>query len=192
MDTRSTRLSHQLAGFCSSCTVLSGKASLFLDSGAKARPSGGVYQQQVVVVDSAKKRPASPLYVCPGQLGPLGGFEGAGFLISGRDEAATYHTTPDAGFDSGYVVGEKGAEMAMYAEVVNLREEEQKVFVAVEYEYLRDEPGKERRAADTTTSLLSATGCEGPEYVVEEGRDVYNMTSPRVVVGVDGYIVNAK
>lgn len=93
MDPNSVQLNKGLSGFCSNCTVLSGKASLMYADGVKAIVTSGVYIHHIVMIDSSKT--SMPFYLCQGQKGFLGTFPAAGFIIAGNDEADNLFTTPD-------------------------------------------------------------------------------------------------
>lgn len=184
MDPSGTQLAKRVTGFCTNCTVLYGKANLYFENGTKATAEHGVYVHHIVVVDLAKR--SLPFYLCEGQSGFLGQFPAVGFIISGNDEAPNYFTTPDAKFNSGYVIT-KSTLLAMQAELVNYRTESQKVYIVMEYEYVQGQPSE---PADSNVSLFSVTGCRFPDYHPKER--VYNMTSEKVTVPMDGYIINAK
>lgn len=185
MDPDGIQLAKQLNGFCTDCTVLYGKSVLQYENSTKATIEGGVYQHHVVVVDMTKR--AVPFYLCQGQKGFLGTFPAEGFIVSGNDEAANWYTTPDGAFDSGYYIG-KAPVFTMQAELVNYLKEPQKIFVTMEYEYL---PGKVAKN-DASVSLFSVTGCELPDYHAPKDQPQYNITSARVPIPKDGYIINAK
>jgi hypothetical protein len=186
MDPGSVQINYPISGFCKDCTVLYGKAALYFENGTKASITHGVYEHHVVVVDLGKAR-NFPFYLCEGQSGFLGKFPGNGFIISGNDEASNMFTSPDGKFDSGYVVN--NPRLAMQAELVNYRPEPQKVYVTMEYEYV---PTTTPKAADTSVSLFSVTGCKPPDYHRDPNVKIYNMTSAAVPVPFNGYIINAK
>jgi hypothetical protein len=184
MDPSGTQVNMLVGGFCSQCTVLYGKATLFFENGTKATADKGVYEHHIVVVDLAKR--TMPLYICEGQKGFLGQVPAVGFIISGNDEAANYFTTPDARFNSGYLIP-ASPMLNMQAELVNYRTEPQKVYVVMEYEYLRGQPNG---PADSSVSLFSVMGCVSPDYHPKERK--YNMSSAVVAMPKDGYIINTK
>jgi hypothetical protein len=186
MDPNSIQLNKGMTGFCSNCTVLSGKASLMYVDGAKAGVTTGVYIHHIVMVDTSKT--TMPFYLCQGQKGFLGTFPAAGFIIAGNDEADNFFTTPDGKFDSGYFIGDK-PQVTMQAELVNYKNVEQKVFITAEYEYL---PGIKADTFDASVSLFSVTGCEFPDYHVAKDKPQYNLTSANVPIPMDGTIINAK
>ncbi|KAF2671000.1 hypothetical protein BT63DRAFT_477559 [Microthyrium microscopicum] len=184
MDPSGVQITRPLTGFCSNCTVLYGKANLFFENGTRATASSGVYVHHIVVVDTAKR--TFPVYLCDGQKGFLGTFPGVGFIISGNDEAPNWFTTPDGKFNSGYGIKNKPM-LAMTSELVNYREEDQKVFIAMEYEYMK---GSADTAADASVSMFSVTGCDFPDY--HPKTRVYNISSAAVPSPSNGYIINAK
>ncbi|KAF2399752.1 hypothetical protein EJ06DRAFT_549235 [Trichodelitschia bisporula] len=185
MDPSSQQLNKALTGFCTNCTVLYGKAAIFYENGTKAGVLQGVYQHHIVVVDVAKR--GMPFYLCSGQGGFLGSFPAVGFIVSGNDEAANWYTTPDGAFDSGYVLGAR-AQLMMQAELVNYLPVEQRIYIAMEYEWL---PGT-TAARDASVSLFSVTGCDMPDYHAPKDQPKYNVSSARVPIPQDGYIINAK
>jgi hypothetical protein len=186
MDPLGTQIDRPVTGFCTDCTVLYTKAALYFENGTKATVEQGVYEHHVVMVDLAKR--TMPLYLCNGQKGFLGQLPAVGFVVSGNDEAANWFTTPDGNFNSGYVVGPRQM-LAMQTELVNYRNEEQKVYVTVDYEYIK---GKSNTPADSTISLFSVTGCNSPDYHRDASQKVYNMSSETVPLPTDGFIINAK
>jgi hypothetical protein len=186
MDPLGIQIDRQISGFCTDCTVLYTKAELYFENGTRATVEHGVYEHHVVMVDMAKR--TMPFYLCDGQKGFLGNFPAVGFVVSGNDEAANMFTTPDGTFNSGYLVGPKQM-IAMQAELVNYRKEEQKVYVTIDYEYVR---GKADAPADSSVSLFSVTGCSFPDYHRDASKKVYNMSSAIVSLPMDGFIINAK
>jgi hypothetical protein len=188
MDPLGTQVSRQISGFCTNCTVLYTKGNLFFENGTEATIEHGVYEHHVVMVDLAKR--SFPFYLCAGQQGFLGTFPAVGFMVSGNDIAANMFTTPDGMFNSGYNVGPRQM-IAMQAELVNYRTEAQKVYVAVEYEYIKNVP-EDQKPADSTVSLFSVTGCNLPDYHRDPKVKIYNMTSASVPLPKDGFIINAK
>jgi len=184
MDPSGVQINRPLDGFCNNCTVLYGKATLHFENGTKATADAGVYEHHIVVVDLNKR--LIPFYLCDGQKGFLGTFPASGFIVSGNDEAQNLFTTPDAKFNSGYLIY-KAPRLAMQAELVNYRMEPQKVMIAMEYEYLDGQP---KGPADSAVSLFSVTGCGFPDYHPKERK--YNMTSAAIPMPADGYIINAK
>jgi Stress up-regulated Nod 19 len=187
MDPNSVQINLPLAGFCKNCSVLYGKATLFFENGTQANVEHGVYEHHVVVVDLGKPKKV-PFYLCQGQKGFLGSFPGSGFIVSGNDIANNMFTTPDGTFNSGYNM--RNPRIAMQAELVNYRPEKQKVFIALEYEYLPTIP--DPAPADAAVTLFSVTGCSPPDYHRDINQKVYNMSSVEVASPVDGYIINAK
>lgn len=93
MDPNSIQLNKGMNGFCSNCTVLSGKASLMYADGTQAGVTTGVYIHHIVMIDSSKV--SMPFYLCQGQKEFLGTFPAAGFIVAGNDEADNFFTTPD-------------------------------------------------------------------------------------------------
>lgn len=184
MDPNGVQINRALSGFCSDCTVLYGKAAIFYENGTKAGVLQGVYEHHVVMVDMTKR--TMPFYLCEGQQGFLGTFPAAGFIVSGNDEAANYFTTPDGTFNSGYAIG-TSSRMVMQAELVNYLSITQKVYITAEYEHI---PGKVADS-DSTISLFSVTGCKFPDYHVPKDKPQYNMSSVKVPMPMDGYIINA-
>jgi hypothetical protein len=79
--------------------------------------------------------------------------------------------------------------MAMQAELVNYLPIPQQVYITMEYEYVK---GKVPDAADSSVSLFSVTGCNFPDYHVGKDKPQYNMSSARVPLPMDGFIINAK
>jgi hypothetical protein len=185
MDPNSVQLNRQLTGFCTDCTALYGKAAIFYENGTKAGVLQGVYEHHIVVVDVGKR--TMPFYLCEGQKGFLGTFPAAGFIVSGNDEASNFFTSPDGKFNSGYAIS-KQPRFAMQAELVNYLPIDQKVYITMEYEYV---PGKIADAADASVSLFSVTGCSFPDYHVGKDKPQYNMTSAKVPIPMDGFIINA-
>jgi stress up-regulated protein Nod 19 len=186
MDPIGTQIARRLNGFCTNCTVLYTKAELMFENGTLATVEHGVYEHHVVVVDLAKR--VMPFYLCNGQQGFLGQFPAVGFVVSGNDEAPNMFTTPDGTFNSGYLIGPQQM-LAMQAELVNYRTEEQKVYVTVDYEYVQT-PAE--TPADSVVALFSVTGCGFPDYHRPASQKVYNVTSDTISVPTDGFIINAK
>lgn len=167
--------------------MLYGKAAIFYENGTKAGVLQGVYEHHIVVVDMTKR--AFPFYLCEGQKGFLGQFPAAGFIVSGNDEAQNLFTTPDGKFKSGYAIGSSTAFM-MQSELVNYLPVEQKIFITMEYEYVQEKMKAD--GVDSSVSLFSVTGCGLPDYHVPADKKQYNMSSAKVPLPMDGYIVNAK
>jgi hypothetical protein len=186
MDPNSVQLNKGMTGFCTNCTVLSGKAALNYADGTKAGVTSGVYIHHVVIVDPSKQ--TMPLYLCVGQKGFLGTVPVTGFIIAGNDEADNFFTTPDGKFNSGYFIGAK-PQMALQAELINYKNIEQKVYITAEYEYV---PGINADSSDSSVSLFSVNGCNNPDYHVSKDKPQYNMTSANVPIPKDGFIINAK
>jgi hypothetical protein len=184
MDPNGIQVVGILNGFCSECTVLYGKASLYYKNGTKAGVLQGVYEHHIVVVDMNKR--TFPFYFCEGQKGFLGTFPAAGFIVSGNDEAANYYTTPDGKFKSGYSIG-KWNTMTLQAELVNYLQTPQEVYIVTEYEYIPRDPTYN----DASVSLFSVTGCGFPDYHAPKDQLQYNATSAAVKSPMDGHIINA-
>jgi Stress up-regulated Nod 19 len=186
MDPLGSQVIRQLNGFCTDCTILSTKAELSFENGTRTTVEHGVYIHHIVMIDMAKR--TTPFYLCEGQKGFLGTIPAVGFVVSGNDEAPNMFTTPDGNFNSGYLVGSRQM-VAMQAELVNYKKEVQKVYVTVDYEYVK---GRADSPADSSVTLFSVTGCNFPDYHRDATEKVYNMSSAIVSLPSDGFIINSK
>lgn len=190
MDPSGIQLTGVIKGFCSDCTVLYGKATVVFENGTKATVDSGVYEHHVVVVDVAKSFSGGPKFIlCNPPESWLSMIPAVGFIVSGNDEAANYHTTPNGKFNSGYIIKSSNSAgmMGVQAELVNYRLEKQKVYLVMEYEWLKGQPGT---PAESSVSLMSVTGCKPPDYHPKER--IYNMTSEAYAMTKSGYIINMK
>jgi hypothetical protein len=179
-----------IKGFCSDCTVLYGKATVVFEDGTRATVESGVYEHHVVVVDWFKSFAGGQKFIlCNPPESWLSMIPVVGFIVSGNDEAANFHTTPNGTFNSGYIMDRynKDGIMGVQAELVNYRPDRQKVYLVMEYEWLKGQP---ENPADSAVSLFSVTGCKPPDYHPKER--IYNMTSDNFAMKKNGYLINMK
>jgi hypothetical protein len=190
MDPSGVQFTGFVKGFCSDCTVLYGKATVVFENGTRATVETGVYEHHVVVVDMMKGFYGGQKFIfCNPPESWLSMIPAVGFIVSGNDEAANYHTTPNGDFNSGYIINGSNTNgmMGVQAELVNYRAEKQKVYLNMEYEWLKGQP---ENPADSAVSLFSVTGCKPPDYHPKER--IYNMTSDTFVMKKNGYLINMK
>jgi hypothetical protein len=190
MDPSGVQLSGAIRGFCSDCTVLYGKATVVFENGTRATVDSGVYEHHVVVVDMLKSYAGGQKFIlCNPPESWLSMIPAVGFIVSGNDEAANFHTTPNGKFNSGYIINGSNTRgiMGVQAELVNYRAEKQKIYLVMEYEWLKGQP---EDPADSSVSLFSVTGCKPPDYHPKER--IYNMTSDTFTMKKNGYLINMK
>lgn len=190
MDPSGIQFTGAISGFCSDCTVLYGKGTVHFEDGTRATAETGVYEHHVVVVDMMKSFNGGQKFIlCNPPESWLSMIPAVGFIVSGNDEAANYHTTPNGKFNSGYIINgtNKAGVMGIQAELVNYRPEKQKIYLVMEYEWLKGQP---ESPADSSVSLFSVTGCKPPDYHPKDR--VYNMTSDSFTMKKNGFLINMK
>jgi len=194
MDPNGFLVSNVVTGFCSNCTVLVGKVTITFEDGSEAGIDNGVYLHHVLFMDNLKTTQEFAPF-CPGNLSTMDAKKEwhpvkSIFLSGGVEHFTVWYTTPNGKFESGYYVGAGKNPFMMTAEIVNYKPIPQKVYITVDYEYVRGKFGD-----DALSTLLTVTGCEGLDkggvgYFDDKPQN--SKTSQAFPVLTDGTIINAR
>jgi len=169
------------SSFCGTCTVLSGRISIFFPDGTPANVSNGIYTHHILTNGMGSQ----PSFVKSGLTG-ISGATGSGFVGAGDDNGNrpwVYAPKEGSGFESGYHLTPSTRFSAQIV-MVNYNKAAKTICVAYDLEYLPGLVGKKVKS-----SLISAAGMTGPK--TDRNRAI-NTTATPMPFSESGYIVTAK
>ena len=115
---------------------------------------------------------------------------GAGLIEVGNDanHDPNYFGAQNGQAKAAFMTG-KDDTFLLQAEIVNYNPTNRSIYLAMELEYMEQQP---KDWMDSSTIVVSATGCGNPLYKPPPGATKYNHTSAPFIIKHDGYIVNAR
>jgi hypothetical protein len=147
MDANSFIVSRMITGFPKNATIINSKILLVDENGAPLGIDRGIYQHHVNMLPVTQNILAEPSFAatCPEQdqsFYPIGGHErpvgmdvvAHVFAAQAVENFTLWYTTPDGKLDAGY--HSDGSAVMMGAEIVNYNPTKQKVYIAVDMEYV--------------------------------------------------------
>lgn len=145
-------------------------------------------------------KPTAPFALCAGhhdekKFGQwLAGYAleavGAGLVQVGNDayDDPNIFMSKKDGFKSAFLTNNDDL-FGVQAEIVNYNPTNRTVFLNMELEYLDHKP---EGYLDTSTIVVSATGCEPPVYKAPSTEKKFTFTSENITISQNGFIVNAR
>jgi hypothetical protein len=145
-------------------------------------------------------KPTAPFALCAGQHDEerwgmwLAGYAleavGAGLIQVGNDayEDPNVFMSKKDGFRSAFLTNTDDL-FGLQAEIVNYNPTNRTVYLNMDLEYLDHKP---EGYLDTSTVVVSATGCKPPGYKVPKTERKFVFTSDDMGISQNGYIVNAR
>jgi hypothetical protein len=168
MDPNAYLVTRLIKGPCKNCTVLRNKILLVNENGEPLGVDRGIYQHHVNMLPTSMMRVNEPSFAetCPDidkQFYPIGGYSrpigmdiiGHAFASQAVENFTLWWTPPDGSVQSGYY--HDGSPLVMGAEIVNYNPSPQKVYVALDLEYVDGKYGQQ-----AATMPLSVTGKRSP------------------------------
>jgi hypothetical protein len=198
MDPKGTILMRTLRGLPDESAILTAKTGLVFEDGSPAAFSNGVYVHHILIADMNK--PTAPFAMCPGVHSEakwsewLSGYiveaVGAGLIQTGNDvvHEPNFYGTRRGNLKSAFLTGLNDLYL-MQAEIVNYNPTNKTVFLTMELEYLDDRP---KNWVDSSTVVLSATGCAPPGYQPPDHSAKFNHTSKKFEIKQNGWIINTR
>jgi hypothetical protein len=173
---------------CTDCFVIRSTTYMQYENGTLATPATGIYNHHAVIFQSDQK----PMYAsCDTKSFSRAQKSSSIFAASAADggsiEALTkiypqdYSTAVKRGLYT-----RPNAKMSMLAQLMNYRDEAQKIYIIAEAEYL---PGKPEGYFESTGVQISVTGCDKKiDFDLPDGK--YSKTSPEYIVPKDIQLVS--
>lgn len=189
-DPGTTTWSTALEGIPKDATYLYAKSSIAFEDGSEAAVNNGVYVHHLGISDVDYKG-GSQLSICPGRdpNTPSRGRLRGGSLFTGgaEDKGDTFFTSGDGKFNSGFYIGKTDRIMA-FAQVINYRDVDQKVFTQLELEYIE---GKVPDALEVSPQSISVTGCgRSISFMPKKNETSLHLKSQEYPVIQDGFIIS--
>jgi len=145
-------------------------------------------------------KPTAPFALCPKDHNEerlalwLAGYAleavGAGLVQVGNDayDDPNIFMSRKDGFKSAFLTYDDDL-FGLQAEIVNSNPTNRTVFLNMELEYLDNRPDG---YLDTSTVVVSATGCDVPDYRAPLTEKKFTFTSKDIAISQNGFIVNAR
>jgi hypothetical protein len=173
---------------CTDCFVIRSTTYMEYENGTLATPATGIYNHHAVIFQSDQK----PMYPsCDTKSFSRAVKSSSIFAASAADGGSLEALTKIYPQNYAAVV-KRGlytrpdAKMSMLAQLMNYRDEPQKVYIIAEAEYL---PGKPEGYLESTAVQISVTGCDiRIDFDLPEGK--FSKTSPEYIVPKDILLVS--
>jgi hypothetical protein len=173
---------------CTDCFVIRSTTYMEYEDGTLATPATGIYNHHAVIFQSDQK----PMYPsCDTKSFSRATKSSSIFAASAADGGSLEALTkiyPDnyASAVNRGIYTRPGAKMSLLAQLMNYRDEPQKVYIIAEAEYL---PGKPEGFLESTGVQISVTGCDLKiDFNLPEGK--FSKTSPEYIVPKDILLVS--
>ena len=138
---------------CTDCTLLEGRSYVENDKGERQNINTGIYLHHAIMANNLKLSRAFG-------TGPMCGMPSTAMpslvILGLSDSSDTINTSPDGSFKSGNYVGPGNTTYWLQSDIANYSPERQKLWLAVEYEYL---PGQPKDYMDSTLLFVSVDIC---------------------------------
>jgi hypothetical protein len=156
------------------------------------------YVHHFLIADMSK--PTAPFALCPNLHNEekfglwLAGYAleavGAGLVQVGNDayDDPNIFMSKKEGFKSAFLTNTDDL-WALQAEIVNYNPTNRTVFLNMDLEYFDHKP---EGYLDTSTVVVSATGCDPPLYRAPSTEKKFTFTSKEMAISQNGFIVNAR
>src|ERR1700761_3267939 len=175
-----------LKSFCKDCTLLEGRSYIENENGNRQNVNTGIYLHHAIMANMNKWGYAFGGSTSCGQTAP----RTPGLVILGlSDSSDTIYTSPDGTFKAGNYLGAKNESFVLMLDIVNYSPQPQKLYLAVEYEYL---PGQADGYMDSELQFVSVEVCgnsTGKEITVDGFRPFHVPTNKATSVKRDGFTI---
>jgi hypothetical protein len=186
-----------LKAFCTDCTLLEGRSYIENDKGERQNIDTGIYLHHAIMMNVNKWANCFGMGRMCGAKAP----KTPSLVILGlSDSSDTIYTSPDGSFKAGNYLGPNNKTFQLMSDIVNYSPQPQKLWLAVEYEYL---PGQAEGYLDAELQFVSVDPCsrnstgdgvtiDGTgQFLVPHDKAVA-LKSDNFVIAKDGILVNGR